>query len=231
MAIDSALPVSAQGVGRGERAWLVGGAVALLVCRIFAAVALPVYDDAFITLRYARNLAYGYGLVYQPGEWLLGTTTPGFALLGSLLFLLRLPMPATVVALNIAADVAAYALLAGMMPRPERGVAAPLFAALFAVSPIANRICVGAMEMNVYVLGALAAIRWYGRRRTTAALALAALLYLLRPEAVILVGVLGLLALLRGERRAALTGGAAAAAIVGAVVAALWLVYGQPVPQ
>ena len=38
-------------------------------------------DDAFITYRYARNLAEGIGFVYNPGEWVLGTTTPLYTLL------------------------------------------------------------------------------------------------------------------------------------------------------
>ena len=36
-------------------------------------------DDAYITFRYARNLAEGLGLVYNPGEWVLGTTAPLWA--------------------------------------------------------------------------------------------------------------------------------------------------------
>jgi hypothetical protein len=38
------------------------------------------YDDAFITFRYARNLASGEGFVYNPGEPFLGTTTPLFTM-------------------------------------------------------------------------------------------------------------------------------------------------------
>ncbi len=38
------------------------------------------YDDPFITYRYAENLARGLGLVYNPGEKILSTTTPLFAL-------------------------------------------------------------------------------------------------------------------------------------------------------
>ena len=33
-------------------------------------------DDAYITYRYARNLAGGLGMVYNPGERILGTSTP-----------------------------------------------------------------------------------------------------------------------------------------------------------
>jgi len=39
------------------------------------------YDDTYITYRYARNLALGRGFVYNPGESLLGTTTPLYTLL------------------------------------------------------------------------------------------------------------------------------------------------------
>lgn len=38
-------------------------------------------DDAFITYRYSANVANGKGLVYNEGERVLGTTTPGYALL------------------------------------------------------------------------------------------------------------------------------------------------------
>ena len=37
-------------------------------------------DDAFITFRYAENLAHGNGLVYNLGERLLGASTPLFTL-------------------------------------------------------------------------------------------------------------------------------------------------------
>src|SRR5688572_11448166 len=38
-------------------------------------------DDAYITFRYARNIATGVGFVYNAGERVLGTTTPAYALL------------------------------------------------------------------------------------------------------------------------------------------------------
>jgi len=39
------------------------------------------YDDAFITLRYAKHFAEGRGFVYNPGETTLGTTSPAYGLL------------------------------------------------------------------------------------------------------------------------------------------------------
>src|SRR5438067_12453298 len=39
------------------------------------------YDDAYITYRYADNLYSNLGFVYNPGEQVLSTTTPLFAVL------------------------------------------------------------------------------------------------------------------------------------------------------
>lgn len=63
-------------------------AAALLVFLLaLAARALPVpwfdfaFDDAYITFRIARNLARGLGFVYNPGQPVLTTTTPLYAIL------------------------------------------------------------------------------------------------------------------------------------------------------
>src|SRR4030081_2329551 len=69
-------------------------------------------DDAYITFRYARNLAEGLGLVYNPGEWVLGTTAPLWAVLlagGYKLGFTDLPWLATFIA--AACDAATVALL------------------------------------------------------------------------------------------------------------------------
>jgi len=46
-------------------------------------------DDAFITARHSFNLAKGQGLLFNPGEWVLGTTSPLWALATHWIF--RLP--------------------------------------------------------------------------------------------------------------------------------------------
>lgn len=52
----------------------------LMIAAVTAGVTWSVgdktYDDAYITFRYARNLALGRGFTYNPGEPFLGTTTP-----------------------------------------------------------------------------------------------------------------------------------------------------------
>ncbi len=54
-----------------------------LICLALTARLLPgqrIVDDAYITFRYARNLVRGTGFVYNPGERVLGTTTPLYTL-------------------------------------------------------------------------------------------------------------------------------------------------------
>ena len=52
---------------------------------LFLALSYHAYDDPFITYRYAENLHNGLGFVYNPGEHILSTTTPLFAMLLALL--------------------------------------------------------------------------------------------------------------------------------------------------
>ena len=59
------------------------GLLVIVIPALFvSAVNLHVsYDDAFITYRYAYNLASGNGFVYNPGEWYMGITAPLYGLL------------------------------------------------------------------------------------------------------------------------------------------------------
>lgn len=52
--------------------------VATIVLRLWAGPLM--IDDAYITFRYAHNLASGTGAIYNPGEFVLGTSTPLFML-------------------------------------------------------------------------------------------------------------------------------------------------------
>jgi hypothetical protein len=59
--------------------WLLIGSAGIIRI-LFVARLLPdgLFDDAYITFRYAANLARGFGLVFNPGERVLGTTSPLF---------------------------------------------------------------------------------------------------------------------------------------------------------
>lgn len=65
--------------------WALGAALGVfaLQCAAFHGVRK---DDAFITYRYAQNLVLGRGLVFNPGEHIMGSTSPGHVLLSALTY-------------------------------------------------------------------------------------------------------------------------------------------------
>ncbi|MEX1024200.1 MAG: glycosyltransferase 87 family protein [Planctomycetota bacterium] len=202
----------------------------VLAGRLFALYALPLYDDAFITLRYARNLADGAGMVFNPGaawEPVLGTTTPGFTVLVALLLKLGGEPTATVLVLGIVLDLVSAGSIVALFRR--RLVPTTVALVVFAVLPQIARIGVGGMESPLLVAlllaGALAA---RARRVWLTGLAVA-LACVVRPEAVLFTVIFGL-SFVRDRR--ALLRYAAVIAVVGFVSASLLtLFYGSPIPQ
>ncbi len=87
-------------------------------------------DDAYITFRYARNLISGLGYVFNPGEHVLGTTTPLYTLYLALAGRLGLDFILVGKLTNIVADTAAVVILFLVVSRyePDRGLGAGHFA-------------------------------------------------------------------------------------------------------
>jgi hypothetical protein len=201
----------------------------VLAGRLAAIHACPIYDDAFITYRYARNLAAGHGLVYQPGapwEPVLGTTTPGYALWLALWIRLGVPAPTASLATNVVCDlVTAALLLRALRARP---LVATLAVAGFACLPELGRISAGGMELPMLAALSLAVALALERGRTRLAALGAVLAGTLRPEALILAALLALSARRRGETRRFLVPLFVAG---GAYVGFLWAWYASPIPQ
>lgn len=87
-------------------------------------------DDTFISLRYARNLADGYGLVFNPGEYVEGYTNPSFVLLSALCFSIGLDPILVTRLLSLVAAGLVLVLVRGfenMGPRSSDRSLAPLF--------------------------------------------------------------------------------------------------------
>src|SRR5205809_3666354 len=61
------------------------------------------FDDAWITYRYAENLAAGKGFVYNDGEFVEGSTAPLFVLLLSVLHFAGFAIPQSSLAISLAA--------------------------------------------------------------------------------------------------------------------------------
>jgi hypothetical protein len=204
-------------------------AVVLLV-RALATRTCPIYDDAFITYRYARNLAGGLGLVFNPGapwEPVLGTTTPLYALLMAGLQALHLDAAQASVSFNALCDVVTGLLLVRSLG--GRRVAATVALLAFATLPHLVRISVGGMESPLFaLLGLAAASALYSGRPTQAGL-WAALDCVVRPEGVLLVAVLALERLRRPRELARMLVPVVAVGLVSSGL--LYAVYGDIVPQ
>lgn len=201
----------------------------LVVSRLLWTRACPIYDDAFITYRYARNMAAGHGLVFNPGapwEPVLGTTAPGYAVLLAGLHALGLPLIGASLTVNFLADAVSLVLVARLV---RRALPVLAIAVTFAAMPDLGRISSGGMEAPLFCCLALAAIAaWKNARPQWAGLA-ASLACTLRPEAVLLVAILGVAALPAPRQLARF---AVPVAFVGIVYAgSLTLIYGSPIPQ
>jgi hypothetical protein len=216
---------------RDTCAVLVALGVALVVSRVVASRVFPLFDDSFITMRYARNLASGFGFVYNVHERVLADTCPAFGLLLSGFFLVGLPMPATLIELNILCDVGILFLTLIMLSNKELRAEAMLFAILFALDPALSRICVGGMEMDLFLLCSLVAIYCYHTKRKYLAITIASLTYFLRPEAILLVCTLCVLEFFARRRTDAVLLGVVALAIVSIPLLAIQNYYGTIIPQ
>ncbi|MBN1135654.1 MAG: hypothetical protein JXM73_03670, partial [Anaerolineae bacterium] len=202
-------------------------------------------DDAYITFRYARNLADGLGFVYNPGQQVLGTTTPLYTVLMALAWLVGWhDLPSVALVVNSLADAATAVLLLWLGRRlASSWVVATAAGLAWAVSPMSVTFAIGGMETSVVILFLVGSFAAYVAGRSRLAAAVMALAVLTRPDALIAAGLLlagmALRPLLAGN------GGALAARLrrlpwveIGVFVAALipWILFaslyfGSPFPQ
>lgn len=156
-------------------------------------------DDAFITFRYAQNLLAGHGLVYNPGQAVLGTTTPLFAsllaLIGSLFGGTQAPFPWISLLLSAGFDAVSCLLLVSIGRRWEKPVAGFAAAAIWAIAPMSVTFAIGGMETSLVVLLLLAVAYAHFTSRHKLAGFLAALALLTRPDTLLFLGSIGLVRL------------------------------------
>jgi hypothetical protein len=225
--------VPAVAPSRLARAWpswaaLAVAAIVLLRSGFPSSATRYGYDDAYVTYRYARNLAHGLGFVFNPGQpAVLGTSTPLYALILALGARLGAPIPALSIVLGTLATAVTLALLvrlAARMGRPAAGVAAAL---VWSLSPFSYRYVEG-METPLYmalIVGALwAALE--GRRSLP--LTLGALAALTRPDGLAVPAVVAGLVLI--ERRWSWRAALPAAVLLLAWIAWATARFGSPIP-
>jgi hypothetical protein len=205
--------------------------VSLVVSRSVAWRCFPIFDDAFITLRYGSNLANGHGFVFNSGDWVMGTTSPLFGLIAAGVSLLHLNPVDFFPAFNIIFD-GILIILVRCYVFPDRNVAFATFWVLFCASPMLARVTVGAMEVNLFCAALLSTLILYCHGYKKTAAAVGAVSYFIRPEAFLTVALLCLWELLSERKlRHAIVMGLIALAVVVPVLAVFSLVYGGFLPQ
>lgn len=208
--------------------WL--GWAALLAVQIFSFSGVR-SDDAFISYRYGQNLATGVGLVFNPDQRVLGSTSPGHMLLSGAAYAVSglQATPSVMATLGcVAWSAQLWALFLLLGAALGRGGAA-LLAALVGIGATGAQTWVP-LETNLVAASVLFAFVAAERGRWFATAALAAFATLMRPDAWLAALVLGTWCIWERRRRALGPCG------LFAVLAAAWPVfalgyYGSPLPQ
>lgn len=201
-------------------------------------------DDAYITYRYAQNLLQGDGLVYNPGERVLGTTTPAYTLLlastGWLAGGSQADFPLISLVINALADGLTCFLLPRLGHRFGQRGAGQAAALVWAIAPWSVTFAIGGMETSLLVTLATATFYLHLMDRPVGAALTGSLALLTRPDALLFLGPLALARLvevwrgyLRNERhvpfrRAEIAVLAAPLAVWGVGSTAF---YGSPLPH
>jgi hypothetical protein len=198
-----------------------------------------IVDDAYITFRYARNLIEGHGLVYNPGERVLGTTAPAYAALlafSSQLSGLR-DFPQLALFINTLCNALAACVLYRLVTRLTRNAWAGFGAAvLLTLDGRLLDFSTGGMESSANVLIILLTLLMFFEGRTVWAAALAGLSILIRPDGAMLAAALFValgwpMLRQRNWRLGPWKELLAFSAIVGPWVLFAWSYYGTPIPH
>ena len=165
-----------------SRAWQ----VALTGLCIAASVLFWLYfngigpDDAWITYRYAENIAAGRGFVFNAGERVYGTSTPLYALILAVARRTGLPIPQTSWVIGFVSMNASIVMLFLLVRRIHTDVAALAAAGLLASAYLFHRVATFGMETPLYTAAIIATFLAYARQRDVLAAALAAMCVLIR---------------------------------------------------
>lgn len=222
-------------------AWVIPVGASLLFLALWLAWIGYWLDDAFITFRYARNLAEGRGPVFNPGEavegytsflWMLATTVP-FALLPEAAALRAIEGLGALLGVWVVWRTATF-------PAPDGAPRRRWTAALLAASPVFVVNCADGMEtpllMALLIESARAVVREPSPGTGALAGGLAAACALTRPEALPLLGVWPVLRLGLAPGRGRGYGwlaGFAAAGLAPVLLHEAWRLayYGAPWPN
>ncbi len=179
-------------------------------------------EDAYITFRYARNVVRGLGAVFNPGEHVLGYTSPVWMLCNALGIALKNDPVAWSRVTTVGLEMLALVVVTRELLRSCGRLSAWAFAIFYATWTFFAATALSGME-NSALLAVLGLAAVAAARRRWWAGPLIGLLVLFRPEGIVLALPVALIA----NGRARIVG----ALIAAAGVAALAAYYGSPIPQ
>ena len=180
----------------GVKPYLLPGLILIVAITARVLPGARTIDDAYITYRYARNILAGNGFVFNPGEHVLGTTTPLYTILlviiGAFTGGTQAPFPFLALLINAIADAATCLLILDIGRRLGSILAGIGGALIWAIAPFSVTFAIGGLETSVYILLLVATVTAHLRKRPILAAFLGALSLLTRPDAMILIGLIGL---------------------------------------
>jgi hypothetical protein len=216
-------------VARTNVACLAGALAIATAGRLYAGILTS--DDAYITFRYATNLAAHHQLVYNLGERVLGTSTPLFALILGVAAAAHLPLNITAFALSLLSDLVSVSLVFLLLADAGEILAARVAVLPLAALPAFLTSTVTGMETPVYTALLLLAVVATAGERAGFAGVLLGLTAICRPDGVLLAFVaLGVLMVRRRYRPLVRMAAVALLTVTPWLLFATWY-YGSPVPQ
>ncbi len=131
-----------------------------ITTRLIIFIFIPhTYEDAFITFRYAENLANGFGLVYNIGEKVYGTTTPLFAIILALFKLIGISCVVSSLAINLISDGITSLIVYKFLKDYSKGIITVFVSLMFVFSPSNISWSIHGMETPFF--GAFIALSFY----------------------------------------------------------------------
>lgn len=189
-------------------------------------------EDAYITMRYAENLAHGHGFVFNLGERVQGSTTP----LGTMLVALGVASGFDAMAfsrtLGILADGITAFVIARWLARPAYDAkwAGPCAALLWALDRASHEVAVSGMETPLVTLAGIIGFWAVLERRAALVAFCGAVLLLLRIDTLPLVLILVFCAGLRGVKFSPMRWALLSAPPLAWTLFS-WVYFGSPLPN
>lgn len=175
------------------------------------------FDDAYITYRYARNIAQGRGFVYNSGQPVLGTTTPLYTLLLAGLSLIWQDIPTLSHVMGVVFWMLCVPVTYGIARVDDHEYVGLVAASLMAVNALFLDTL--GMETPLYVLTILLSFCFSMSDYPAWAGVCAGLAFLTRWDGILVIGILVLAAVLRRDRQFSKT------LLVSACLILPWLAY------